>query len=285
MCLIGSGSRTGWIALASVSLFLLAFGGAGRRWITVQAGFAASGLVLWVLFFAVVPSLFDVSTTLETARFSNFASVASRRILWTLGVEAALQHPLFGIGPMHFAYFNNHEGAHPHNFWLQLARRMGHPAAMLLGCTAVVFFARLARDVSREGDQARQDVGLALLASVTAWGIGTLADGYMVVPTSQTTSTVVLMLAAMWLRQSETRQSVSTLATWIPRYLLVALCGVALTVLVALPFTRFGQPTEREFAWRAEHPGVPMWPRFWQQGWIGPEDDVTARDPGLQRLQ
>ena len=56
-----------------------------------------------------------------------------------------------------------------------------------------------------------------------------------------------------------------------------ALCGIALAVLAALPFSEFGQPTRREQAWRAEHQGQTLWPRFWQQGWIGPGGDPSAQ--------
>ena len=36
-------------------------------------------------------------------------------------MEAMIANPLLGLGPAHFAYAYNGEGAHPHNFWLQLA--------------------------------------------------------------------------------------------------------------------------------------------------------------------
>jgi hypothetical protein len=57
----------------------------------------------------------------------------------------------------------------------------------------------------------------------------------------------------------------------------LVICLGATTVLATLPFTPFGQPTEREARWRTENPIAAFWPRFWQQGWIGPEADPTAR--------
>jgi O-antigen ligase len=284
MCFIGSGSRTGWIAIGSVSLFLLLFGSAGRQWLRVQVAFAAAGLVLWLVFFVGVPSVLDVSTAIETGRFSNFASVGARKILIALSVDAALAHPLLGIGPMHFAYVDNGEGAHPHNFWLQLAAEWGIPAALLAGSVAVAFFIRLVRGVGQQTETARQGCGIALLAAVGAWGIGVLADGYMVVPTSQLMSTAILMLAAMWVRQAEPEAAVAVRQR-LTTHAFTGVSAVALVVLVALPFTGFGQPTPRERAWRAEHRGVPMWPRFWQQGWIGPGEDATAREELPRRLR
>jgi hypothetical protein len=120
-------------------------------------------------------------------------------------------------------------------------------------------------------------IGVAMVAVVLAWGVGTMSDGYMVIPTSQVMSTAVLMLAVMWLRLSSPSLAPSPKGRFIP-VVWTIFCAIALTVLALLPATEFGQPTRREHAWRAEHPGGMMWPRFWQQGWIGPDNDPTARN-------
>jgi O-antigen ligase len=283
MCLIGSGSRTGWIAIVAVAFLVPFVGAEGRRWAKAQACFAAAGLLLWVVLFHLVPALLALPTALETDRFANFVSVSARWTLWRISVESALAHPLLGLGPMHFAYVNNGFGAHPHNFWLQLAAEWGLPVALALAGVAAVFFGRIARAVMVEADPARKPAGIALLASMGAWGIGTLADGYMVVPTSQMMSAIILMLATMWLRQSASVAQRSRAAGGHVAYLLAAFCAVALATLAVLPTTGFGRPTERELAWQPGRPGTDMLPRFWQQGWIGPGDDPTAREPARPR--
>ena len=278
MCLIGSGSRTAWIAVAAVTALVSFFGAEGRRTVRLQAFFALGGALLWALFFHLLPSALSLSAVTETGRFSNFASVGSRWTLWRISLDFAIGEPLFGIGPMHFAYENNGEGAHPHNFWLQLAAEWGFVAAVLVGSTAVAFFIRLFGACRREPDSLKRTSGLAILAAVGAWSIGTLVDGFMVVPTSQTMSAVVLMLGVMWLRvQSVAAEPgrAEPMAFW--RIVATSLCVVALALVAVLPFTGFGRPGPREAAWRAEHPGAGMLPRFWQQGWIGPGDDPTAR--------
>jgi hypothetical protein len=180
---------------------------------------------------------------------------------------------------MHFAYFDNGDGAHPHNFWLQLAAEWGIPAALLVGAVAVGFFVRLWRAARLEADPTMKRVGVAMVAAVLAWGVGTLSDGYMVIPTSQAMSTAVLMLAVMWLRIASPSAASSPRGRFVPAVWTI-FCAIALTMLTLLPATEFGQPTRREQAWRAEHPGHSMWPRFWQQGWIGPDNDPTARKEG-----
>ena len=203
MCFIGSGSRTGWIAIAVAASLLSFVGAEGRRWLRWQVVFALSGALLWALLFHVLPAWLSVPKALETGRFSDFASVGARWELWRLSVEAALAHPLLGLGPMHFAYVDNGLGAHPHNFWLQLAAEWGPPATLMIGSAAIALVVGLWRAVKRETDTSSRSVGVALLAAVVAWGVGTLSDGYMVIPTSQVMSTAVLMLAVMWLRLSE----------------------------------------------------------------------------------
>ncbi len=106
-----------------------------------------------------------------------------------------------------------------------------------------------------EADPAMKRVGVAMVAAVLAWGIGTLSDGYMVVPTSQVMSTAVLMLAVMWLRMCSPSVAPSPKRRFIP-IVWTIFCAIALTVLALLPATEFGQPTRREQVWRAEHPGA-----------------------------
>jgi len=177
---------------------------------------------------------------------------------------------------MHFAYEYNGEGAHPHNFWLQLAAEWGLPAALLIGTTAAAFYASLFKRVVRESDPTTKEVGLAVVTAVGVWGIGTQADGYMTVPTSQAMSAVILILATSWLR------SVSAVTKFSPGsarldWVLRGLGVLSIVILATLPQSPFGQPSEREQLWRAEHSHDWLWPRFWQQGWIGPDQDPTAR--------
>jgi hypothetical protein len=100
----------------------------------------------------------------------------------------------------------------------------------------------------------------------------------MVVPTSQVMSAAVLMLAVMWLRLASRSAAASPGGRLVPKVWTI-LFAIALGVLAVLPATEFGQPTPREKTWRAEnpYPGAVTWPRFWQQGWIGPDNDPTAR--------
>lgn len=277
MCLIGSGSRTAWVSLVGAALLMLAFGRAGRQWLFTQCLFFLAGLALWLLLFFALPSFIGVPTELESGRLTQFGSAVPRRFLWLLSLESVRTHPLLGVGPMHFAYTYNPIAAHPHNFWLQLAGEWGLPASVLAVSVALGFFGRLAKSAYRCTDSIQQEVGVTLVAATTAWGIGTLADGNMVIPTSQAMSVVVLMLGVTWLRGLSTDVSEPRAIASAAGRILQLLAVLAILAIASLPFTHFGSPTVREAAWRAENPGVLLLPRFWQQGWIGPDHDATAR--------
>lgn len=275
MCLIGSGSRTSWIALASTSLFALWFGREGLGWTRLQLAFAFGGLILWLSLFFGVPAMTGTVASVETGRFTNFASVGHRWELWLISLDNALNRPLLGAGPMHFAYVDNGSGAHPHNFWLQLAGEWGIPATVVVGSVVLGFFARMIKTVRADSDSTSRRLGVSLATALAAWGIGTLTDGYMVIPTSLALSAMVFVLAVAWLRSRDVPPASDS--TLLAERVMRGLLAVALIAIAVLPATNFGQPVERERKWRLERPTEPMWPRFWQQGWIGPDNDPTAR--------
>lgn len=281
MCLIGSGSRTAWLALVVASLLLFFVGPAGRSWLKWQLAFAATGTALYVVVFFALAPLIGAQVELESGRLQEGGSIAARLQLAQLALKMAAAHPLLGVGPMHFAYVDNGLGAHPHNFWLQLAAEWGIPVSVLVAALAGVLLVRvlkIARATAADPEEGL--VASSLLAALVAWLVGTQLDGYMVVPTSQAASMVILMLCVAFVRRQAASvglpgspPSLRLVERWGPAAIAVCAC----LVLAALPFTPFGRPTERESMWRAENPASPFWPRFWQQGWIGPDADPTAR--------
>jgi O-antigen ligase len=277
MCLIGSGSRTAWISLAVAALLMLTLGRAGRHWLLTQCLLFILGLVVWLVLFYAVPGFIGIPSQLEAGRLTDFGSAVPRWSLWMLSIEAVKADPMLGVGPMHFAYTYNPIAAHPHNFWLQLAGEWGLPAAVLAICTVLAFFLRLVGTARSCADPDQREIGATLVAATASWGIETLADGNMVIPTSQAMSVVVLMLATSWLRGLSPAVGAPDNMARMTGRVFQLLAAVAIVAIASLPFTRFGDPTAREAAWRAENLGTLLLPRFWQQGWIGPDHDITAR--------
>ena len=278
-CLIGSGSRTAWLALG-VALGVVAWLERGRGFpLTRFQGICALlGGISFVVFFLLLPALLGLTSTPEVDRLSDIASMGRRAILWRHGLDEAMANPFLGVGPMHYAYSYNGEGAHPHNFWLQIAAEWGLPAAGVLLAAAILLWQRLTqvaasfRSSSEEGQ-----TGLVLLAAFTVWIVGTQADGFMVVPTSQLASVVVLSLCATFVAMADRQcREVTQTASILHKTLWAMVMLIALSMLASLAFSPFGKSGERERSWREGRENIYFHPRFWQQGWIGPDQDVTA---------
>ena len=287
MCAIGSGSRTAWIALAAACAVALLLEGQRGSWLRTQFRLGVAGVVLYLVAFKVVPHLLDLQSTVETGRLSEFGSFGARVELWLSSIEAIAAEPWLGLGPMHFAYTNNAIAAHPHNFWLQIAAEWGVAAGIIVAGASVILWLRsvlTARAIQRQyaagvGVEVDARLAVGIATAVTAWIVGIQADGLMVVPTSQAASAIVLGLACGLVGERVR----GPFRPAMPRALAAMVFVPAAAVLLSLPLTAFWQVKEREDAWLKANPGGTMAPRFWQQGWIGPGDDPTARGEAVPR--
>lgn len=282
MCAIGSGSRTAWLALIAASAVVMLGSASGLQWLRAQALHALAGAALFVLLFLAVPAYLGMPIGVETGRLQDAASIVARIELAKLALSMIVAHPLLGVGPMHFAYIDNGLGAHPHNFWLQLAAEWGLPVCLTVLAMALVLLWRTWQVARRQAQDAEAGLlPVCLLAALVAWFVGTQFDGYMVVPTSQVASALVLMLCVSLVRAHGgfgiDQPRLPAAVTRVLGYAPALVVATAIAILAWLPFTSFGQPTQREMLWRAENPTKSFWPRFWQQGWIGPDADPTAR--------
>jgi O-antigen ligase len=282
MCFFGSGSRTGWVALAAAAALLVLLGPAARSMLRQQVALALLGGILYAAMFVVLPGWLGVQTQLESGRVTYTYSISARWELLGIALNAWIENPVLGLGPMHFAYVNNGLGAHPHNAYVQLLAEWGLPAAVVAVGSVLALWTRMFRRAwagrsspSEESDHAR----LALLASVTALLVGSLADGYWVIPTSQAMAAIVLALAVASVREVPTSPPSTFMR--VQHFAATAVVIGAVLVVASLTQHEFGEATQREQAWRAKKTEA-FWPRFWQQGWIGPDDDPTAPGSSLQ---
>lgn len=281
---IGSGSRTAWLALliAATAVALVARGAAARGWLAEQSRWFLGGALLYVFAFMLLPSWLDRPVAVPAGRLTETGSVLARLQLWNAALDAVWANPLLGVGPMHLAYADHGLGAHPHNFWLQLAAEWG-----LVVLLAWLWFAgrRLralvpaVRDASASAEHA--SVRVAAFAAFVAWLVATQFDGVMVVPSSQIASLIVLALTFAVAPRESAAASVSPPAA--VRAATAAICSAAVLCMLSLPFTALGEPTSRLAAWRSAHPMDVLWPRFWSQGWIGPRHDPDPCAAGARK--
>lgn len=261
-----SGTRGTWLGmLAAAALIGLAGWRPGRAWLRWQAAAAVIGLALYALLFYAVPYWMG-NAGLLIDRLPDITGLSRREVIWGQAWEIIKQHPVFGIGPMHFAAHPNGVGAHPHNAILQLAAEWGIPAMLLLvgfALYGLIKFAAAIHRLSRSADRPPM-LQIALFAALIAAATQSLVDGVIVMPYTQT----VLMLIAGWAlglhlaAMAPARQlrpaAVGTLAV-------AAALLLAILVYVALP--QVAGLEAREAAYTRQH-GSYFLPRFWRQGWI-----------------
>ncbi len=273
MLAVASGTRGTWIALLVGVVAVAIFAGvAGRRWIKWQIGGLLGGLLCYGLFIWAVPQLFEQPTWF-IHRSGDIVSLSQRELLWAGSITFSAQHPLLGIGPMHYAYFSSVVGAHPHSAFLQWLAEWGVPAALLMTAVcayAGIIFARHVRQTSGLAQDDRGRVEIALLAALAGAAAQAMVDGVLVMPVSQT----LLALLCGWAigiyfekrdfaAHSHIFQSSTVLVITI----------VAATLVTSGVLPEMGRIAEREQAYLAAHPPVDpslprLFPRFWAQGWI-----------------
>lgn len=263
-----SGTRGTWLGmLAAAALIGMAGWRPGRAWLRWQAGGAVIGLALYALLFYAVPYWMG-NAGLLIDRLPDITGLSKREVIWAQAWEIIKQHPLLGVGPMHFAATPNGVGAHPHNSILQLAAEWGIPAMLLLVGFAVyglTGFAAAIHRLSRSADRPPM-LQIALFAALIAAATQSLVDGVIVMPYTQT----VLMLIAGWALGMHLS---ATPAAHVRRLSPVAVgtLAVAATLLLAtLVYLALPQITglkAREEAYIHQH-GSYFLPRFWRQGWI-----------------
>ncbi len=268
MLVIGSGTRGTWVALLVGVVAVWMFGGGrSRQWIKWMTGGLLCGLLCYAVFIVLVPMLLE-QPTVFTYRPNDFISLSRREVLWAAAAGYAAQHPLLGIGPIHYAYFATEVAAHPHNAVLQWLAEWGLPAALLFTAVSAVAGLTFAGWVKRTADTAGKGQGLvrvALLAALTGAAAQAMVDGVLVMPVSQTLLVLLCGWAAGMYFADRFEQHCGT----VERAVLMAVTLLAAAVVAYGVAPEIGQVVEREKAYlKASPPNTLLLPRFWTQGWI-----------------
>ena len=255
---IGLGTRGIWFAYGiAVPALLLLIG--GRKMIRIGGAIILSAAIGVVLFIALISGSATESVTAAGFQLSSerLQTLTSREVLWALSWEAIVKHPLLGLGPMNFVALRSHVGAHPHSWPLQIGMEWGLLALALL-MFALMMAARCFRR-ARASDPGFSIEAFVAVAVALAYG---LVDGNLVMPVSQTASSLALGLAMgslakgpehfLWRTGRSVAFSTITLAATI------VVCVYALQSLADQPRTTA--------AFRAENPQAWLVPRFWENG-------------------
>lgn len=155
-----------------------------------------SGLGSYLLLFKIIPSFLHF--TLITG--SVIRDTTSDRLgLWNIAINLINKFPIFGAGPMNYAFYSS-TSFHPHNSILQLAAEFGLPATFtLLAIVGYSFYCWLKRFQGKnleEKFKVDSNFVVLLLFTVVTNFAYSLVDGVIVMPISQVMmfSTIGLMI-------------------------------------------------------------------------------------------
>ena len=150
----------------------------------------ALGFCSYYLLFKVIPALNGSSLiTSNIARGTTYDRIG----LWQQALTLIGESPIFGVGPMHYAWHNN-SNAHPHNSLLQLAAEFGLPATIIILCIAGYGIYCWLKKYNANSLQAnilivtsKLECNLAILLwfTITTNAAYSLVDGVIVTPISQ----------------------------------------------------------------------------------------------------
>jgi O-antigen ligase len=155
--------------------------------IRLQLIYITTGFLGYQILFNLIPYLRGSAVVTGTI----MRETTSDRIeLWNQSLNLIQNHPVFGIGPMHFAWYNHTSiSAHPHNSVLQLMAEWGMPAALLILCIAgyglFCWLKKFNRTTLQNETKLNRNLAIVLFFTFATNATYSLVDGVIVMPISQ----------------------------------------------------------------------------------------------------
>jgi len=250
-CMIfGLGGRGVWASLIVSHVALAVMVARCRALLYVQLIFVFIGATLFFLLFYAVTDPADNNPVLrETLR----SGLSSRGVIWELAWKMSLDHPLLGVGPMHFAAEVNRVAAHPHQAVLQWAAEWGWPVTLLL-ISMVLYGVLKSLRLIRLDNEA--DLKAALWLSITSALILSLVDGVFFMPYTEVCLAILIGIA---LNEFGVKMPPQRSTIYACRAMSIPIVFLFIYVLVAgvgtLGDAKFDSVSRSQ-------------PRFWSHGWI-----------------
>lgn len=238
-------------ALALFSTFLISFCLIDKRW-RISLLFICSLAVAMGYGISAAMDFFGVHHAAEI--FTEGRGSSGRFALWMEGLSLWWDHKLFGVGPMHFAYYSMGIASHPHNSIVQFLSEWGGAAFVAL---AIVFYSLYKSLIGGQVDSLSKISG----AVVFGLGVSSLFGGVFVVPAVEVIFFLMFGICIRFFDSSFFKCSSLFL-------------GVRALSLIMLVLTFL--------AWQWRYADVPRGavldaPRFWQNGGIPMFDTGMAK--------
>jgi putative inorganic carbon (HCO3(-)) transporter len=280
---IFNGSKALWLAVGFAGLAVaFIFKKASIRFLATHLFAVASLVVLAILTAGAYIVLHHKNIDLNhffLALYSIAGSFDGRTSLWIQALALIKAHPLLGIGPMHFAYYNiNGEAAHPHNAILLTACEWGIPALLIV--IWLVFHAvrqwlafcrrQLANTTLEKPSQL--NLPIAFTFTLIAGLVNMQLDSALLTPLSQIMMALTLgWMLGYYLRNTK-ENLLTTKSTLLSRLITTGVTIASCIVIVLVVTPQLSTLSEKEINWyMARQPDqnyVYFSPRFWLQGWL-----------------
>jgi len=188
-----TGTRSVWAALIVTTLFLLIFlKDRARQWLIWQLVGMLIGGIFYLAFdyLTLDNSLYGLDSITKRGLDDN-----GRWPLWLSAFEMIKNHPLLGVGPMHFAFNNLTIAAHPHNSVLHIAAEYGLPVILIAIYLVIAFLKKAIAWCIKPTYSENPQINIALTASLVCGLCDSLLSGNIIMPHSQ----MMLFMIGGWL--------------------------------------------------------------------------------------
>ncbi len=198
-------------------------------------------------------------------------SSASRIKMAKMALQLIIQHPLLGVGPLHFSYYYpNNMAAHPHNSILLIASEWGIPAICLVFILLFNGFSRwidkqktIASDLSAQKDETT--IAIALTVSLIAGLVYSLMGGVIITPLSQITFCIILGWTLGIYYRTNDKKIIAI--NKIHRYAFTLTMMISSLLLLSITIVVMQYLPQKEIQWYLkQNAQQPFYPRFWAQG-------------------
>jgi putative inorganic carbon (hco3(-)) transporter len=221
------------------------------------------GFCSYYLLFTAIPALRGSALVTGTViRGTGYDRLA----LWQQAIILMQQSPIFGVGPMHYAWYNNSNG-HPHNSLLQLAAEWGLPAALIIMCIAGYGMYSWLKKFNANSVQAlsklESNMAILLFFTIVANAAYSLVDGVIVTPISQVLMfSIIGLMIGFYCDGQLDRNEHKTIRNKVQFRPIFAVITLATMITTTLPEIRNGLTGHlKEFSMGYFATG----PRFWHE--------------------
>lgn len=228
------------------------------KWLGISAFL---GLISYLLLFVYIPE------SGQEIILHGIMNDSARIELWSSALTMIQENPLLGVGPQHFAYYQQTIANHPHNSLLQIAAEWGIPVAILIISLLVwgaISWRRKFYDSDSEiRSSEKKHVWIALFCSATAGLAYSMVSGVIVMPLSQIMFAAVIgMMLGLYRKPKPDSIPSPKISLLVIRLALASLLIYVPVKLAPDIITRLEMPGP---PYNSGHIGTYQ-PRFWQEG-------------------